>query len=329
MSPARDTETTVTYAINGFRARIRMRDNAPVQYFDGFFGRESVGEDLVDLPPLELEPFDRPAAADWKLSIDGGLVSASCGEGGIAVWSDSASRFQVWTGARRLLRDVWLERRITGPNVSFVHSSAVDDGRDLVIFVGDKRAGKTSLMLDATINHGWRMVANDCLVVVDDARGPAASGVPTYMGIRQDVARRFEDDIRARIASDRANRESYGRWLSAVPANAEHKLYLSPGALGGPVCPTIPLRQRRVTVVAVGFAAPEAMADVRPPAVELARFLPANQKPMAYMFQELGLRPAGPLPVDPLLLARLCRGVRFVAYRHHGRADRILQYVRG
>ncbi|WP_214414764.1 hypothetical protein [Sphaerisporangium fuscum] len=315
---------TARYTMNEFRGVLRLRNEAPLQYFNGFYDPDHRADPVLELPPIEVEPENTPDSAAWVINVEGRPVSVAERSGGYTVWS-AAGRYHAETAARRLQRDMWLRARIRRGGVAFLHASAVDDGHHLVVFVGDKRAGKTSLMLDATLRNGWRLVSNDCLVLFEGQDGLRACGLPTYLAIRPDVARRFEPELLARLTEDEANWRSYERWRTAPPVDDEGKLYLSHGVIGRPVFSTIELSTREVTVVDVSFGGATELA--RQAETEIPAFLAKNLKPMAYLLKELRWRPAGPLPVDEDILARFGASVRLLRYRHHGQAGDVLSYV--
>lgn len=308
------------FAMNEFRVLVRARDEAPLSYLDGFLDRTAAGPD--SLPVLDIEPDDPPVTGQWCMDVDTQLVDVAPFERGYQVWSRTADRFCVWAAARRLMRDLWLRERLARSAVDFVHASALEDGRRLVLFVGDKRGGKTSLMLDGALRHGWRLVSNDCVVLFTTDRGATACGLPTYVGIRADVADRFVDRIRAGIHDD-ANLDSFTGWQQAPRTGGEDKLYLSHGAISRPVLPTIPLAERDVTVVAVSFARPGEPVSLRPLDDDPVRFLAANRKPATFIVDDLAV----PLGTGGDLLGRLAAHARFLSYRHAGDVTEVLLSV--
>jgi hypothetical protein len=149
-------------------------------------------------------------------------------------------------------------------------------------------------------------------------------GMPTYVGIRRDVAERFDGLLRARIADDPANQESYRYWRRGpAPADREDKLYLSPGALSRPAFATIPLAERQVTVAAVGFASTAGTAGIHPHPGDLMAFLTANHK-------STGVGPPGlraSVASNPRSLGPLAATAAFVGYRHVGEVGPLLDHV--
>jgi hypothetical protein len=304
--------------MNEFTAVVRVRDDAPLGYLDGFLDRTSGGSDL---PVLDIEPATPPGPARWRLDVESEPVDIAPSADGYAVWSETASRFHIWTAARRLLRDLWLRRRVERGAPGLVHASAVDDGRRLVVFVGDKRGGKTSLMLDGVLRHGWRLVANDCLVVFPGEDGVTACGLPTYAGIRADVADRFIDELRVSVRDD-ANLDYFRQWERAPRTGGEDKLFLSYGAFSRPVFPSLPLADRDITIVAVSFAAAGAPVSVGPLDEDPLRFLTANQKRLGFAVSDLAVE----LGDGAGQLAELAARARFLSFRHAGDVSPVLSF---
>lgn len=314
----------VYYDLTGFRAALRAPDRAPLQYFDGFHDRCDGGGLLTPLPILEVDPPVPPSAAEWSVDVEGRTVSVARTADGYTVWSGTAGRFYIWSAARRLLRDLWLTEAARRSPLAFVHASAVDDGRHLVLFVGDKRAGKTTMMLDATLRHGWRLVSNDTLMIFKTPLGHAVTGLPTYVGIRRDVVHRFDRPLRERISGDAANEGTLRHWLTTpVPRGREDKLYVSHGVFGKPVSASIPLAERAVTVVAVGFAEGEP-ADPVDLDADLSDFLRANHKPTGISLLEV-FGAGKPFGGDLDCVHALAQDARFLAYRHRGDAGPALR----
>lgn len=78
---------------------------------------------------------------------------------------------------RKAIREALVEfcerRRYT-----MLHASAVADTRRVLVVVGDKGSGKTTLALRGALVHGLRYVSNDHLIIYPDAAaGPGASQV--------------------------------------------------------------------------------------------------------------------------------------------------------
>jgi|GEM_PF-4920532 hypothetical protein len=317
------------YEMNEFRATVRVRNPAAVQYFDGFYDRvaEPAADPRLQLALLDIEPPGWTGGSDESIDVDGCRVQAARTADGYAVWTADGGPYHVWTAARRLLRDLWLVRRTQCSAVATVHASAIDDGTNLVLFVGDKGAGKTTLMLDATLCHGWRMLANDCFIVYTGEHGVSACGQPTYLGIRPDVVARFDELLLTRIRNDAANQASHARWSATPPESTRpHKLHLSYGAISRPVFPTIRLTDRRITIVAVRYCPEVGSGGLTPLTADPVDFLASNHKPLRYLVDWVapGVTEAA---TDRACLTRLARQARFLEYRHNGSCVAVLQHL--
>jgi hypothetical protein len=76
----------------------------------------------------------------------------------------SSNHQNLAVSARKCLRETFLdhcERR----RYAMLHASAVATDDHLVIVVGDKGSGKTTLALRAVLDHGWRYISNDHLIL--------------------------------------------------------------------------------------------------------------------------------------------------------------------
>ena len=133
---------------------------------------------------------------------------------------------------RHLLLDHVLPRVLCLRGLLVLHASALraPDGR-AVAFLGASGAGKSTLAA-SLVAGGWRLLADDALVIEGGAVGPTA--VPTYPGVR------LWPDSAAWIAS------------GSEPADpAAAKLRVDPASLGGsPVFSTAPASLARVYIVA-------------------------------------------------------------------------------
>jgi len=80
---------------------------------------------------------------------------------------------------REALIAYWETRGFT-----MLHAAAVHKNDLLVILVGGMRAGKTTLMLQAVLEHGFELVANDHLVLYRDGKGLKVTDLPTVVSVR-------------------------------------------------------------------------------------------------------------------------------------------------
>lgn len=154
-------------------------------------------------------------------------------------WTVSGPRPHNLISARKLLRRCAfgeISERLSGA----FHASGFELGGKIFLAVGDKGAGKTTLMLDAVLNYGARYLANDVLLLFDLALGTAVAGWPTYIRVKAD------------------SRRDIVRWADAhrTPTDAinDGVINLTPGALPSMRSDVSYVRDKPVILAAVAFA---------------------------------------------------------------------------
>ncbi|GAA3617675.1 hypothetical protein GCM10022223_37910 [Kineosporia mesophila] len=96
----------------------------------------------------------------------------------------SESAFSLAVTTRKLVREVFLESCETA-GYTMVHASAVYNDEQVIVFAADKRGGKTTLALRCVLDHGWRWLSNDHLILLRDReRGLLATSLPTPIPVK-------------------------------------------------------------------------------------------------------------------------------------------------
>jgi hypothetical protein len=208
---------------------------------------------------------------------------------------------------RKLVREVWLARNAPGGDYFYLHASAVDDGERVVVFTGDKRAGKTTMMLDAVARHGYRLFTNDGLLFVRSGSDVVMAPLPTLAKIRGDVVSRYLPYLRGRPL-DPFNAGQFASWKGGT-------MFLTFGALGRKFA-AVPMRKRQVVVAGVRFGPPYRLAAVsRADAVALVQH---NRKELPVFFGDLvGFTPSVGA-TESGLVADLVGQATVLDFRHRG-----------
>lgn len=249
----------VSYRLDRYVARLELVDEDATAYFDSFFDRVT---DDGGLQPLDPRFAIEIAAEATGEVVRDGTIAIGDANGRRHVWSLGAARPDVWSAGRRLIRDLWLTRLLADGPVAFVHASVVDDGQHLVAFMGEKRSGKTTLLLDAVLSHGWSFVTNDCLVLRASGTSTVATCVPASARIRADTVGRFFEQLRKAAYADPVSRDEFIRWESTPDRlDKEPPLYVPHGGLARTRMPVVDLSQRRLILVSATIAAGEAKVD--------------------------------------------------------------------
>jgi hypothetical protein len=232
---------------------VSASDRATVEFLDSFLDRAPNGH------PQKTSPLATITVTDDVLGTEGrvhGTVALSRDGRDYRIGRRSATvaldRGEALGVLRKLIRVIWLAHQAPAGDYFYLHASAVDDGRDVVVFTGDKRGGKTTLMLDAVHRHGFSLLTNDGLLIARSGPDLVMSPMPTLAKIRGDVAERFWPFLTTR-AVDRFNAAQLTSWRDAgLPKVDEDPLFLTFGALGRKF-DSIRLTGRRVLVVGVQF----------------------------------------------------------------------------
>lgn len=134
---------------------------------------------------------DGAASGDWTVEAVVGPVNRAMtlNRWGVGYAADPRSRrlrlrarspHALAVTARTCVREVlvdYCERR----RYVMLHASAVYDDRRVLVVVGDRGGGKTTLALTAVLRHGMRYLANDHLIVyLDPATGPTTAASPAH-----------------------------------------------------------------------------------------------------------------------------------------------------
>jgi hypothetical protein len=216
---------------------------------------------------------------------------------------------------RKLVRELWLARNAPDGDHYYLHASAVDDGRQVIVFVGDKRGGKTTMMLDAVAHHGYRLLTNDGLLFVRSGSDVVMAPLPTMAKIRGDVARRYLPLLAGR-ALDPFNERQLRDW-------DQGPLFLTFGALGHRFA-AIQVAARRVVVVGVRFGTPPELTDLTQEA--MATLVERNRKYLPVFFGDLvGFVPATDAR-RRTLVDELAKQVVGLAFRHGGEVAPVLRH---
>ncbi|HEX4705352.1 MAG TPA: hypothetical protein VH352_24710 [Pseudonocardiaceae bacterium] len=324
---------TVTYRLHDWAVRVAAPVDRAFEHFDPFYDRAARPSppafDLTVLspPPQGLSVRDH-RASEWGVVID------HVDENRCHVYAATADEAEVCATARRLIRHVWFDRLARSQALLVLHASAVDDGKRVIAFAGNKFSGKTTMLLDSIATHGHTMITNDNLMVHGDQRGPVLTATPTFVRIRQDTAERYHDFLSAR-ARDPLNQRNYaGYRRDRGYFGPENALLLSFGVFGDARLPLVPLHERELLLVDTAFSDDKRVHITESPrTVRAIRDFSSAMLKTAEVVKSITagrLYPTAPLPelgVPELLLAQLHQRARLVVYRHQGEVGPLLDFL--
>jgi hypothetical protein len=332
--------TSVTYGLNHLAIGIRAAGGAAFDYFDAFYDRRPGATDRPDLEvSLGLVPSGAaPEPGDRHVTGWGVTIDRLAPHRFLVAPTDAAGvdEEEVYSTARRLVRHFWFDRFARRHRHFVLHASAVDDGARVIAFTGDKRSGKTTMLLDSLAGEHGRLVTNDNLLVFEDGESIIATCTPTYVKIRQDTVLRFGDFLRARAAGDGVNRGLLARYQSdPFTFGPDGSLLLTFGAFGSSRMPATSLRDRELVIVDCAFASDgRVRIDETDAAGRADEFIRHNLKTEEAVRSMIGgrLYPASSLSTPDTaaeLVDATAARARLVTYRHAGEVAPLLAHLRG
>ena len=301
-----DGAEVVVYELPGWAVAVRSPHPELFGYLDAFYDRGTSrppdGQVEVFLSTVErIEPY---------VSMD-----PACPRTGQVLCRCRADTFPpefTFQEARLLIRDLWTQHLLLNHAAFNLHGAAVDDGERVVVLIGPRYAGKTTLMLHMLAEYGFSLISNDNLVVYDDDGQPRLTGVPTYCKVRLAPATRFREFLGMRARHHGHDAAMWQRFLrdpSQYPFHGEAMLSMSGFAARRQPC--VPLHSRRLILVDVGFTdGPPVVTESALPPVAVAAWLRSRLKWFA--------APAG--DADRHLDA-FAAAAQVWRYRHRGDAD--------
>jgi Protein of unknown function (DUF4254) len=221
---------------------------------------------------------------------------------------------------RKLVRDIWLGHK-AADGYYYLHASAVDDGKNVFVFVGPKFAGKTTMMLDMVAQHGYSLLTNDGLLVYRAGQELELAPLPTFAKIRPDVAERFLPFLSKAVAADAFASRMLDGWLAgSASSEIPDSLFMTFGALGEKFG-RIRAADRHIMIVGVQFGSPAAGSRLRllgpAEALALAR---CHQKSLVPSFPAVADFPRTPPSTENGLVRQLVGTADFAEFWHEGSA---------
>lgn len=153
--------------------------------------------------------------------------------------------------ARKAIRELHLaecEKR----QFTVLHGSAVYNNESVVLFIGDNGAGKTTLAMDAWLTQGYKLLANDHVVVLRDNDSCQLSGLTTFVTLKLAHLLHVYKPLSAAITLPFQD-ENEAR--SQASNNPRHPFYFRPQQFGIADIPVLPVGEhgRRLIVVFPSF----------------------------------------------------------------------------
>lgn len=249
----------------------------------------------------------------------------------------AAALFDLQVTTRKCVREVFLDACEQARYV-MLHASAIADpeGGRVVIFVGDKRAGKTTLALGAVVEHGWSLLSNDHLIVFAHDTGDldgqdggplVVTSVPTLIPVKVGTLLDLEDALPEPWDSQGVDVADYRHMPAQQRYTFDARVLYTYRRLGqdNPLL-TVLDDATETTIVLPSYAdveePPEALRRVEDPEVALGAHLRTDWHADPRLNQQHLPRrqrtPAQFASDGTLMVAALSRRAPVVSWRHHG-----------
>ncbi len=287
------------------------------------------------IPDWTIHAIPSPRPTEVPVNPFGVGYAADLATRTLTLWSPHEQHLAITT--RKCVREVFLnaceQRRHT-----MLHAAAVYRDGHVIVFAADKRGGKTTLALRAVLEHGWRWLANDHLIVYPDDGGLTGTSLPTPIPVKVGTLVDLDDRLPAPWDGNNVDVD----WWRAQPPERRHAsdtaVYFTFAGLGQPNPVLIPLRPGHLTVVLPRYVGRTDLPHQPEPvsgddaAAELARHVrldwaAAEQARRHLPFPTRDLDTVGRDGVAHA--AQLAATARTVRWAHHGDPARLLADLGG
>lgn len=164
--------------------------------------------------------------------------------------------------ARKTVREVLLDYCENREYV-MLHASAVTDGEHVIVVVGDKGRGKTTLALNAALTRDDHMLSNDHLILYRDMGGLVATSLPTPIPVKVGTYFDYAGRLGPPWDSEDVDLDAFRRMPRDQRYGHDRRLLYTYRGLGQTNPVHTRLQGRQVTVVLATYA--PADEPVQPP----------------------------------------------------------------
>ncbi|WP_190814662.1 DEAD/DEAH box helicase family protein [Saccharopolyspora pogona] len=154
---------------------------------------------------------------------------------------------------RKAIREVLLDYCETH-QYTMLHASAVANEKRMVIVVGDKGSGKTTLALNAAVTSGYQYLSNDHLILYRTQEGLVVTSLPTPIPVKVGTYFDYADRLAQAWENEGADLEEFRRMPAQQRYGHDARLLYTYRSLGHANPVHTPLDDRQVVVALVGYA---------------------------------------------------------------------------
>lgn len=130
--------------------------------------------------------------------------------------------------ARKAIRELHLNRCEKSGYV-VLHGSAMYNENLVAVFIGTNGVGKTTLSLDGWLNHGFKLIANDHVVVFREGDSFKVSGLTTFVTLKLAHIAHIFPQLSNRVSLHHSTVE---RYAEEAKGNSSYPFYFGPQHFG-------------------------------------------------------------------------------------------------
>ena len=168
----------------------------------------------------------------------------------LTIHSENERNLSITT--RKAIREVLLVYCETH-RYTMLHASALADDQRMIIVVGDKGSGKTTLALNGALTMGYRYLSNDHLILYRRDRSLVVTSLPTPIPIKIGTYLDYEDQLGEPWENEGVDIEAFRRMPRRQRYGYDSRLLFTFARLGQRNPLHTLLEQREVTVVLAGY----------------------------------------------------------------------------
>ncbi|MQA88135.1 MAG: hypothetical protein GEV03_26830 [Streptosporangiales bacterium] len=215
----------VAYTLVDVTVHVETEQPMVLSYLDEFYTRGA-----STAPGWTVRARIAPGAADMRRNRFGVGVRANPKGRVVEIAAPTLKDLAIVT--RKCLREVMVAR-CESAGFTMLHASAIARPGRVVVFAADKRAGKTTLALRAALEHGWRYLSNDHLIVFPDHDDLVLTSLPTLLPVKVGTLLDVEHLLPAKPIDDRGLDLDWWRFRSRENRYAtDAGVYYTYGRLG-------------------------------------------------------------------------------------------------
>lgn len=154
---------------------------------------------------------------------------------------------------RKAIREVLLDY-CEARGYAMLHASAVADDERVIVVVGDKGSGKTTLALNATLTSGYRYLSNDHLILYRGEKGLVVTSLPTPIPVKVGTYFDYAGLLGEPWENEGVALEAFGQMAPRLRYGYDRRLLYTYRGLGQTNPSHTPLDGRQILVVLASYA---------------------------------------------------------------------------